>query len=261
MRRLRTIVGNNLTPIVFDVGSAIVLNIEIENLGNDPLVSLQCFGKLSSQGKEWPIAMDTEGWQSILINGADPYLLGADQVALISIDVSSYQEIIFKAIASGQCEILTSDFLILSRPNYTKESSPIETGGILSINGYTDEVVVLTAEDVGAIAEDDLPSLPDELVIPFNFNSPSPLSLWTGSGMVREVIVCITQAFTDVTANLSVGDSANNQRLMSTDFNILSEAANFTSHPHFTYISPTIVRAYFNFGISSAGSGKIILLF
>lgn len=108
---------------------------------------------------------------------------------------------------------------------------------------------------------------PGELVSGFNkvafaYGDASPSKLFTipAGKTVFTCIVVIQQAFNGTGATLKVGDSNQDDRLMSTDKNDPSIVAEFESNPGYTYSTPTELILTINPGSgATTGSGYVLI--
>lgn len=105
----------------------------------------------------------------------------------------------------------------------------------------------------------------DGIVGPFEYlyNHSSPITLMTAlDGMrITEIVVEITQQFSDPLATLIVGDSLNTSRLLSANQTDLGSTAGqiFQVTPTYVYDGTAPIILTLDPGLSSAGSFKITL--
>lgn len=96
------------------------------------------------------------------------------------------------------------------------------------------------------------------ITVPFEWNSITilPLTVAVADKAVLRVEVCMVEAFNGVSPSISVGDSADHERLMPAIDVDPSQLATFSVHPGHRYPSNTQVNIYINSGSGpSAGSG------
>lgn len=93
--------------------------------------------------------------------------------------------------------------------------------------------------------------------VPFAYNDVTilPLYLAQSGDRVARIELALTTAFSDPSSTLSVGDTSNTQRLLTTSQVKPSIAATFESYPLHLYASQTQINLYISPGVSSAGAG------
>lgn len=100
-----------------------------------------------------------------------------------------------------------------------------------------------------------------EAIVSFNTGSPVLIGNVSQDSRVTTVTVDVTTAFDDVTSTLTVGDAGDNARLMDDIFVDLTEVGTYVVNVDYIYTSATDtdVFAYFDFGVSTQGSARVIV--
>lgn len=100
-----------------------------------------------------------------------------------------------------------------------------------------------------------------EVAEAFAFGDATPKEITNGKAgkTVISVEIIILNGFDGVGATLSIGDSGDNERLMSIELNNPSIAEAYTASPSYTYSIDTSIRLYINAGTSTIGNGLVII--
>jgi hypothetical protein len=77
--------------------------------------------------------------------------------------------------------------------------------------------------------------------------------------LLTRVVLIITESFDDIDARVSVGDAADNQRLLPETGNDLSLTCAFETHPNVSYSSATSILLALHPGSSTSGRGIVLL--
>ena len=100
-----------------------------------------------------------------------------------------------------------------------------------------------------------------EAIVMWNTGSPVLIGNVSEDSRVLTVTVDVTTAFNDASSSLTVGDTADNDRLLTNDLIDLTEVGTYATNVDFIYTSTsdTDIFAYFNFGTSTQGSARVIV--
>ncbi|MEO5348888.1 MAG: hypothetical protein H7836_04505 [Magnetococcus sp. YQC-3] len=97
----------------------------------------------------------------------------------------------------------------------------------------------------------------------FGYNDASPKLVFPIPAGARIVFaqIQITTPFNDASATLTIGDSGDVSRLMSSSQNIPSESGEYESHTGYQYGSTTNVNLTINKGASTQGAGVVVIAY
>jgi len=101
-----------------------------------------------------------------------------------------------------------------------------------------------------------------ESLYSFAFGDATPANLLNikANKLIFNVEIVILTAFDGVGATLSVGDTGDNQRLISTSLNNPNVSGTYTATPDYKYNTDTQLKLYINTGSgASVGNGLIII--
>lgn len=101
-----------------------------------------------------------------------------------------------------------------------------------------------------------------ESLYSFAFGDATPANLLNikANKLIFNVEIVILTAFDGVGATLSIGDTTNNGRLMSTSLNNPNVSGTYTATPDYKYNTDTQLKLYINAGSgASVGNGLIII--
>lgn len=99
------------------------------------------------------------------------------------------------------------------------------------------------------------------VTIPFSYNSSTPVNIlmMAANMLIYDCSIIIETAFNDPTSTLSVGDSGNPSRLMSSVDNSSTIENTYKTTPSHKYGSNTQVTLTITPGTSTQGSGYVVL--
>lgn len=120
------------------------------------------------------------------------------------------------------------------------------------------EIEVITAEVQGPPGVDG----GQHVTYAFSYNSITivPLKLIGRNLAILRVEMCLTEAFDATSPSLSIGDSANHERLMARSHNDPSQAATFATYPGVSYDEDTQLNLYITPGSAGTRGAGIVSL-
>ncbi len=127
----------------------------------------------------------------------------------------------------------------------------LEEGAGINIdlnNSVANELVTIESETI-------------QTIVPFAYNAVSPLALYTTGN--NETIISVKlyiDTLFDGTVTISIGETGNIQRLMTTSENDPYSIGNYETEPAIEYLASTIIRLYISAVGSTAGNGRVIIL-
>ena len=145
---------------------------------------------------------------------------------------------------TGVATYAPGDILYAPTTNTLATLSPGNAGQVLTIVGG-----IPTWSDDGA----------SQLTFNYGDASPKNLIIVAAGTVITSVSILILNGFNDPASTLSIGDSGDPQRLMSTTDNAPNVAGTYTVEPAYKYIGSTQLILTINPGTSTVGNGLILI--
>lgn len=92
------------------------------------------------------------------------------------------------------------------------------------------------------------------------FPGPKSLGMVDADTVIGQVAICITTPF-DGGAQITIGDAADNARLMGAGDNEPTVVGTYEVHPYYQYAADTELFLYFPAGAPTQGTGKVIIYY
>lgn len=152
-------------------------------------------------------------------------------------------------VAFNAANLAAITALSVTSQDLGKIAKALDTGALYVLNTVSpDEWVV-----VGATA-------PTEISLNFNYGDSTPAVLFTAAAnkVIYDISLYITIPFNGTNASLTVGDSADTDRLMESTENAVTIVGGNTTTPAYKYSTDTVVNLYITPGAgATTGSGTL----